>query len=129
MGGSGGGGGYYDGGSGGAGSGGGGTGGGGIGGGPPGGDPCNLVIDATIHAPNTDFTDTLTIGTFLDVRLGGPSGRTIEVYTSSGNRVGSLIGITQLGQLIECIQNGTEYTAEVRRIHSGVFGVRVTRST
>ena len=129
MGGSGGGGGYYDGGGGGVGSSGGsGTGGGG-GGGPPGGrDPCNLVIEATIHAPNTDYTNTLNIGTLLAVRLGGPAGRTIEVYTSNGYRIGSLIGIAQLGQLIECIQSGAVYTAEVRRILSGVFGVRVTRS-
>lgn len=122
MGGSGGGGGY----SGGGGGGGGGSGGAG-GGIVTGFDQCNLVVNATIHAPNSVHAGSLSVGSVLMVFLGGPNKRTIEVYNATGNLVGSLIGLTQAAQLIACIQAGTRYSAEVTQVHGGVFGVRVTR--
>lgn len=127
MGGSGGGGGYSGGSGSGGGSGGSGGGGGFGGGGPVGVDQCNLVINATIHAPNSAYAIGLSIGSVLTVALGGPNGRTIEVYDSSGNLIGSLIGLTQAAQLISCIQANNSYAAAVIQINAGVFGVRVTR--
>jgi hypothetical protein len=128
MGGSGGGG-YYGGGSGGGGTGGAGPGSGAGGGGQQGGDACDLQIPATIHSPDSDYASSLVLGLTLQVRLGGPNGRTIEVRTSEGYRVGSLIGLTRAAQLIECIQQGNEYGALVTNIESGVYGVLVSRAT
>jgi hypothetical protein len=115
------------GGSGGGGTGGGGTGGGG--GGPPKGDPCDLVFQATIHSPNTDYTGELNIAAVLAVKLGGPNGRTIEVSTNQGYLIGSLIGVAQAAQLIDCILSGNLYIAEVTNISGGVFTVLVKRAT
>lgn len=128
MGGSGGGGGSYTGGAGG-GSGGNGSGSGGGGGSEkPTHDPCDLRFEATISGPNTDYADMLTLGTILSVRLGGPHGRTFELITSQGYVVGSLIGLPQAGELLECIQHGNAYQAEVVQKVSGTISVLVSRS-
>lgn len=128
MGGSGGGGGSYY--SGGGGGGSGGAGGGGGIGGSPGSDPCNLLINnVTIHSPDSDYANALSLGAVLLVRLGGPNNRTFEVHTSAGYRVGSLIGLSLAAQLLACMQAGHEYVAIVTNINSGIFIVRIERAT
>ena len=98
-------------------------------GGPIGPDPCNLLINnVTIHSPNSDYANLLTLGVVLLVRLGGPNNRTLEVHTSQGYRVGSLIGLSLAAQLLDCMQAGHEYIAIVTHSNSGVFIVRIERA-
>lgn len=125
MGGSSGGSGYY---GGGAGSGGVGGGGGGGGGGAAGRDQCALIFNASINSLNSDYARAVNIGAILGIALGGESGRTLEVRTSEGYLIGSLIGLTNAGILVECIQAGNIYQAQVTQISSGTFSVLVTRA-
>jgi hypothetical protein len=97
-------------------------------GGKPKGDPCALRFEATLNGPNSDYLDMLTLSTTLSVRLGGPQGRTFELVTSQGYIVGSLIGFPQAGDLLDCINLGNTYQAQVVARLSGVISVLVERS-
>jgi hypothetical protein len=101
-----------------------------IGGGGVGGDACDLKITTVVNGPNPSLTGSLSVGSTLDVRVGGPSGRTIEVRLPGTSQVvGSVIGIAGAGQLLKCIDDGHEYEAKVVGIASGKIDIEVYRTS
>jgi hypothetical protein len=99
------------------------------GGGGVGNDACDLRITTVINGPNPSLTGSLSVGSVLDVRVGGPSGRTIEVRLPGTTlAVGSVIGIAGAGQLLKCIDDGHGYEAKVIGIASGKIDIEVYRT-
>jgi hypothetical protein len=101
-----------------------GAGGGGAGG--TGTDPCAIIQDAPINSPKPIVT-TLSVGDVLDVRVTGTAPyRVLEVRTVTGTPVGSLTHRGHI-QLIGCIDQGNEYSAEVIQLSGGSVIVRIER--
>ena len=103
-------------------------GGGSGGGGSPDRDPCALRFEATLSGPNSDYLDQLTMGAILGLRLGGPKGLTIEVVSATNYVLGSLIGILEAGELLDCMTQGNMYQAQVVSRVSGTIKLLVSRS-
>lgn len=82
-----------------------------------------IVFRATINSPQPGILPTLTAGDALDVRL--QTSPTIAVIAElSGTVVGALTG-TRVNELVNCIQNGYQYTATVVIVVGGKCTVDV----
>lgn len=103
-----------------------GTSGAGGGAGGAGTDPCAIVQDAPINSPKPVVT-TLAVGDVLGIHVTGTTPhRVLEVRTLGGQPVGSLTHRGHL-QLIACIDQGNEYSAEVIQRSGGSVVVRIER--
>lgn len=102
-----------------------GQGGGGPGGGGTGpGDPCAIDELTQLNSVSPAALRNVSPGTVLDVVfLLGPPQRLV-VQDSAGQIVGSITSRSML-QIIECIQGGRRYAAEVIGIQGGSCQVRV----
>jgi len=105
------------------------AGGGGAGGGGGGQDPCAIVQTAPINSPKPAVVSTLSVGDVLDVVLTGVVPlRVLEVRSpATGTAVGSLTHRGHLA-LINCIDQGNAYRAEVIQRTGGAVVVRIERA-
>lgn len=87
--------------------------------------PCERInFRANINSPQPAVLGPLGLGTELDVKL--QTIPTISVVMEySGAIAGSLTG-TEVSKLINCIQNGFEYSATIVTIDKGNYTVQVT---
>lgn len=115
-------------GSGGSGGGGGtgGGGGGGTGGERPDGDPCDIRETAPVNSPQPAVVRTLTIGDRLPLRVAGAPPRRILQLVAPAGVAGSLTHRSALA-LVNCIDAGHAYEAEVIAINAGLVTVRIER--
>ncbi|RQR53174.1 hypothetical protein DIE18_30685 [Burkholderia sp. Bp9125] len=89
-----------------------------------GNDPCVINEIAALNSPNPAVLPTLRVGTVLDVQLEfGPPPRLLA-KDSSNNTAGTITSRSML-QIMECIQDGSIYVAEVLSISGGACQVRV----
>lgn len=98
----------------------------GVGGGA---DPCDLKIRTVINGPDPVLVSGLKTGDVLQVVLGGPNSRTIQVrLLTTAQVVGSLVGFGDAGRLTTCMSAGHEYGAEVLAISGGKVDVEIYRT-
>ena len=76
-----------------------------------------LVFQATLSSPQPAVLVKLKISEILAVEL-APGGRSVHVLRRGGTIAGSLIA-PQVARLINCINNGYEYTATVVKLDGG----------
>lgn len=102
-----------------------GSGGGGVGGGAV--DPCAISQTAPINSPKPAVVSTISVGDVLDVVLTGVAPhRVLEVRVPGGAAAGSLTHRGHLS-LVDCIDKGNTYRAEVIQRTGGAVVVRVER--
>lgn len=87
-------------------------------------DPCGtLAFRATLNSPQPAALASLAVGTLLTVSIAPPP--QTAVYLSHGGQVvGSLTG-PKISSLINCIQNGYQFEAEVFSVNGGLCSVDV----
>lgn len=96
---------------------------GGNGGGTP-GDPCVIDEVTSLNSVSPAALRNVGVGALLDVMfIAGPPQRLV-VQNNTGQIAGSLTSRSML-QIIECIQSGRRYVAEVLGIQGGSCQVRV----
>ena len=86
--------------------------GGGRGAGGGGADPCAIFQQAPLNSPRPAVVSTLAVGDVLDVvlNLGGPR-PILEVHAPAG--IAGALTHTGHMQIVDCIQNGHQYVADV----------------
>lgn len=88
------------------------------------GDPCVIEELTSLNSVSPTALRNVRSGTLLDVVfLPGPPQRLVA-QDSTGQTVGSITSRSML-QIIECIQSGRQYVAEVLGIQGGSCQVRV----
>lgn len=88
-------------------------------------DKCaTLAFDAQVNSPQAAVLSTLVIGEHLSVELSALPRQVVQVERS-GVVVGALTG-PKTAQLINCLQNGYSFKAEVLSVSGGMCTVRVT---
>lgn len=88
-------------------------------------DKCaTLVFEAQLNSPQAPVLATLVLGEFLSVELSALPRQVVQVL-KSGVMVGVLTG-SQTPQLINCLQNGYSFRAEVQSVAGGMCTVRVS---
>ena len=101
--------------------------GGGTGGGQPPEEPikncASISFNTDINSPQEDALEDLQEQDILDVVLN--DNKIIVVRQDTGSTVGS-INWSSIRRLIECIQDGYEYTATVRSIQDGLIKVHIS---
>ncbi len=96
----------------------------GIGTGTGAGDPCVIEEVTTLNSISPPGLRVVRVGDVLDVVfVSGPPKRLIA-QLGGGQLVGSITSRSML-QIIECIQNGRQYSADVLTIQGGACQVRV----
>ena len=86
-------------------------------------NPCaNLTFRATINSPKPAVVGALQVGDVLDVVL-DPESHSVSLLHNR-QTAGSLTG-THVAQLINCINNGFDYQAEVVQLNGGQCVVQV----
>jgi hypothetical protein len=94
------------------------------GGGAAGEDPCNIVERTPLNSPNSTVLATLRVGDILNVvYVPGPPQRLVAEQ-SHGVIAGSITSPSML-QIIQCIQRGYAYVAEVMSIRGAICEVTV----
>jgi len=92
-------------------------------------DVCDLVIDVDLEGVRSAATAGLRIGEALTVTLEvGPRYPVAVCKRIDGTVVGSLAGLVNLTQLINCLQDGVRYTVRVTSLASGSCRVAGGRS-
>jgi len=90
-------------------------------------DECaTLAFDAQLNSPQAAVLATLAVGEYLSVNLSALPRQAVQV-SKNGVVVGALTG-TQTPQLINCLQNGYSFKAEVLSVAGGMCAVRVIPS-
>ncbi|GAA2396351.1 hypothetical protein [Mycolicibacterium llatzerense] len=88
-----------------------------------GGDACDkLRLTRFLEGPVPDVIDGLAVGDTLSIVLRGETPPLVVAITSDGAEAG---GILPTGQLIECLQRGVEYVAQVVRINDAAIELDV----
>jgi hypothetical protein len=91
---------------------------------PGAGDDCqNLVINTNLASPQAAIIENLSIGDILQVEAASEQGP-IEVKDDQGNVAGTILTREQI-RLLNCINSGTEYVAEVLVINDGQCSVQI----
>jgi hypothetical protein len=97
---------------------------GGSGGGVEPGDPCVIDEVTPLNSVSPAALRTVRPGTLLDVVFVPGPPRRLIAQDSAGQIVGSITSRSML-QIIECIQSGRRYVAEVLGVQGGSCQVRV----
>ena len=93
---------------------------GGSGGGGDEATPCEaLAFKDTLQSPDPAVVATLTVGQTLEVELQGYA----VIAVAPAGRAGSLLN--QLTRMLQCLQNGFIFKADVQSIAGGAVRVRV----
>lgn len=90
---------------------------------------CEAIrFETVLASPQQTVVASLVLGQVLPLRLGSQQNRpVVDAVTDAGGRAGSIIS-THLTQLIECLQRGHDYVAEVRDLNGGTCRVLVHHS-
>ena len=97
-----------------------------VGDGPPVGQggPCDINEVTAIDSPNRSVIGALRVGEVLAVELVLGPPRRLVVQTLTGDIAGSITS-PSLPQLVQCIQAGIAYGAEVLSLRGAVCQVRI----
>ncbi len=100
--------------------------GGGGGGGGSSSDPCDIHETAPVNSPQSNVIRTLSVGDRLDIQVTGATSRRALQLVATAGVAGSL---THRGALaiVNCIDAGNVYDAEVLTINGGQVTVRISR--
>lgn len=97
-----------------------------IGGSPAGEDNCTITEQTILNSPNAAIVATLTIGQILSIVLVQVGLRSrLEAVTIPQGQTAGAITSTRMVDIIECIQDGSTYEAEVISINAGRVGVEI----
>lgn len=92
--------------------------------GVPPADPCDIHELTTLSSPSASVVRGLSPGDVLDIQLRPGPPRVVEAHTSGGQVAGSITSPV-LAQLVQCIQRGRRYQADVHTIRGGMVSVMV----
>ena len=88
-------------------------------------DDCIIQFVARIHGPVPGLADLLRVGDVLDVvRIEGPPIQ-LGLFNKSNQQVGALAGQRELTRVLNCIENGNSYVAEVQSSSGSMIAVSV----
>ena len=91
----------------------------------PTGDSCDrLTSETTLTSPNRDVISQLNKGMLLDVEVDKSGARPVVRAMLNGQVAGSITS-SIIQKLVECIDNGYSYVAEVISVQGGTCRVRV----
>lgn len=91
---------------------------------PP-GDSCDrLTSDTTLTSPNRDVVSLLKPGTELNIEV-DESGDTPLVRAVYNGQIAGSITSSIIQKLVQCVENGYSYVAEVKSVEGGTCKVRV----
>ena len=92
-------------------------------------DPCDLRFQIDLFSPIASVVNTLTVGDRLSVRLQtqGHSTSVVAIDVSTGQVAGTITGSSQLGVLVNCLQKGETYQAEISVINGSQVTVIIER--
>lgn len=98
-------------------------------GGRQGDDPCNLRFRVPLFGPVPAVVSTLSVGDILDIHLitQNQTASVTAVTQSSGQVAGTIVGVRQLGDLVNCLNNGHDYTGEVMSIVGATVTILIER--
>jgi len=87
-------------------------------------DPCNIVERTPLNSPNRTVLSTLRVGDILNVVYQPGPPQRLVAEQSPGVIAGSITSPSML-QIIQCIQRGYTYVAEVLSIRGAICEVMV----
>jgi hypothetical protein len=91
----------------------------------PTGDSCDrLTSETTLTSPDRAVISQLTNGTLLDVEVDNSGARPVVRAVYQGQIAGSITS-SIIQRLVECIEDGYRYVAEVVNVQGGTCRVRV----
>lgn len=86
---------------------------------------CTIQFKARIHGPVPGLADNLNVGEMLNVvQIEGPPVQ-LGLYNRFEERVGSLAGQRELIRILDCIEAGESYVAEVQSSSGPMIYVQV----
>ncbi len=88
-------------------------------------DSCELEFEANVFGPVAGVADELSEGDMLAVSLTEDDTVKVVLQDSQGRTAGTLAGSARISKLVSCVQQGTEYSAEVISVDSGDIRVLV----
>lgn len=91
----------------------------------PTGDSCErLASETTLTSPDRAVISLLNNGTLLDVEVDDSGARPVVRAMYQGQIAGSITS-SIIQRLVECIEDGYQYVAEVQSVQGGTCRVRV----
>jgi hypothetical protein len=88
-------------------------------------DSCEkLTSETTLTSPVRDVVSQLAVGDVLDVRVDNVGGTPVVRVVHDGNVAGSITSAV-IQRIVECIEKGHAYVAEVLSVQGGACRVRV----
>jgi hypothetical protein len=91
---------------------------------PTEGDSCNeLTINTQIATPQAEVIATLSVGDLLTIQISSDQ-HTVQILDINGKVAGNVIS-SKLIRLINCINNGTIFIAEVLSVDGGACEIQV----
>jgi hypothetical protein len=92
---------------------------------PGGEESCeNLVITTNLASPQANVINGLTVGDILTIQAASASGP-IQALNSNNQIAGSIVSREQI-RLLNCINGGTQYEAEVLALNTGQCTVQIS---
>ena len=90
------------------------------------GDPCErLRIETNIMSPNDEVMKTVHSGDVLSVSLQHSQTRRYVVVSDANGRIVGTVGSEQVISLIECIDKGHVYKADVLSVEGGACRISI----
>lgn len=90
-----------------------------------GSDPCDIDKKTILNSPDPAILKTLKVGEVLKVEVASGARKILEA--KKGGNVAGSVTFPEMGQVIECIESGEAFEAEVVSISGGQCQVRVHR--
>lgn len=87
-------------------------------------DKCAIVERTVLNSPNPTVVAGLNVGDILQVELETQPRSRLVAKTTVGATAGAITS-TSIVDIIECIQNGSAYEAEVLAINSGKVEIEI----
>ena len=87
-------------------------------------DKCAIVERTILNSPNPSVVAGLIVGNILMIALETQPRSRLVAKTSAGVVAGAITS-TRIVDIIECIQNGSAYEAEVLAINSGKVEIEI----
>lgn len=94
------------------------------GGGGAGDDKCAIVERTVLNSPNAAVVGGLNVGDILEVELETQPRSRLVAKTANGQVAGAITS-TSIVVIIECIQDGSAYEAEVLAVNAGKVEVEI----
>lgn len=91
---------------------------------PAGEDKCEITERTVLNSPVAAVVSTLNVGDVLLVQLVTIPRSRLTAVTAQGQIAGAITA-TRIVDIIECIQNGSAYEAQVLSINAGRVGIEI----